>query len=76
MDKLAIKYLLVKNDTLWNKKTLELPALSHDPAPPLPFNSWRQHIYIPSDTVVDSIGFLFSTYGSEHAPANVRLHLQ
>ena len=75
MDKLAIKYLLVRNEPLWSKKTYELPALSHDLAPPLPFNSWRQHIYIPVDSVVDSIGFLFSTYGSEYAPANVRLSI-
>ncbi|MGC2062018.1 MAG: hypothetical protein WA610_03505 [Thermodesulfovibrionales bacterium] len=72
MDKLAIKYLLVSKD-VGNARLLELPELSREPAPPLPSNSWKQHIYIPKDMDVGGIGFSFGTYGAEHAPANVRL---
>lgn len=74
MDKLAIKYLLV-NKEMGNKRLLELPELSSDPAPPLPSNSWRQHIYIPKDIIAGAIGFSFITPGKKHAPANMRLAL-
>jgi hypothetical protein len=74
MDKLAIKYLLVNKD-MGNKRLFELAELSHDPAPPLPYNVWKQYIYIPENIVAGAIGFSFVTYGEEHAPANVRLTL-
>ena len=72
MDKLAIKYLLVNKD-MGNKRLLELQELSRDPAPPLPYNTWRQHIYIPKDIIAGAIGFSFITAGEKHAPANMRL---
>jgi hypothetical protein len=74
MEKLAIKYLLVRKD-VGNQRLLELPELSHDPAPPLPSNSWRQHIYIPKDIDAGAIGLSFMTYGAQNAPSNVRLTL-
>ncbi len=74
MDKLAIKYLLVSKD-IENQRLLELPELSREPAPPLPHNSWRQHIYIPKDIDAGAIGFSFMTYGEQNAPSNVRLTL-
>jgi hypothetical protein len=69
MEKLAIKYLLV-NKNVGNARLLELPALSREPAPPLPS---RQHIFIPKDIMAGGIGFSFNTYGERHAPANARL---
>jgi hypothetical protein len=75
MDKLAIKYLLVNKGALGMKRLFALPELSRDPAPPLPHNSWKQHVYIPNDMVIEAIGFLFTTYGEGHAPANVKLSL-
>jgi hypothetical protein len=74
MDKLAIKYLLVGKD-VGNQRLLEMPELSRDPAPPLPQNSWRQHIYIPKDIDAGAIGLSFMTYGEKNAPSNVRLTL-
>jgi hypothetical protein len=75
MDKLAIKYLLINKGVLENKRLFALPELSHDQAPPLPQNSWKQHIYIPKDIAPGAIGFMFKTYGKEHAPANVSLSI-
>jgi hypothetical protein len=75
MDKLVIKYLLINKGVLENKRLYALPELSHDQAPPLPQNSWRQYIYLPNDFAVGAIGFMFGTYGKEHAPANVRLSI-
>jgi len=75
MDKLVIKYLLANKGALGMKRLFALPELSRDPAPPLPHNSWKQHIYIPNDMVVEAIGFLFVTSGEAHAPADVRLSL-
>jgi hypothetical protein len=72
MDKLAIKYLLI-NKEVENARLLELPELSRDPAPPLPRNSWRQHIYIPNDIEAGAIGFSFMTYGEQNAPSSVQL---
>jgi fumarate reductase subunit D len=74
MEKLAIKYLLV-NKEVGNARLLELPELSHEPAPPLPRNSWKQHIYIPKDIDAGAIGFSFMTYSEQYAPSNVRLAL-
>lgn len=74
MEKLAIKYLLV-NKEVGNARLLELPELSRDPAPPLPHNSWRQHITIPKDIDAGAIGLSFMTYGEQNAPSNVRLIL-
>ncbi|MFZ2197986.1 MAG: hypothetical protein WAV13_09660 [Thermodesulfovibrionales bacterium] len=75
MDKLAIKYLLVNKGALGMKRLFALPELSRDPAPPLPHNSWRQHIYIPNDMVIEAMGFMFATYGERQSPANVKLSL-
>ncbi|MCL5022522.1 MAG: YfhO family protein [Nitrospirae bacterium] len=75
MNKLAIKYLLVNGEALRNRALLSLPELSRDAAPPLPYNSWKQHISLPADMVVGAIGFSFGTFGERHAPANVRLTL-
>jgi hypothetical protein len=74
MDKLAIKYLLVSRD-VGNRRLLELPELSREEVPPLPHNSWRQHIHIPKDIDAGAIGLSFGTYGAEHAPAHVRMTL-
>lgn len=75
MDKLAIRYLLVSKGRHWSKRQLQLPEVSRDQALPLPSGSWRQHIYIPYDMVVESIGFLFSTYGEGRAPGKLRLSI-
>ena len=72
MEKLGIRYLLVSK-TVGNARLLELPALSREPAPPLPSNSWRQHVLVPKDIVAGGIGFSFHTYGEKFAPANVLL---
>ncbi len=73
MDRLAIKYLILNKKALDTKQVLELQGLPHDPVPPLPYNSWRQHIYLTDDMAVGAVGFMFDTYGKGHAPANVRL---
>ena len=75
MDKLVIKYLLVHKDVVEEKTVLEVPAISQTPAPPLPGNSWNQHIHISNDMRIGYIGFLFSTYPEARSPANVRLIL-
>lgn len=75
MDKLAIKYLLVNKGALGMKRLIALPELSRGPAPPLPHNSWKQHIFISNDMVIEAMGFMFATYGEVHAPANVKLSL-
>lgn len=75
MDKLGIKYLLVNKGVLESKQLFTSQGLETDLAPPLPGNSWRQHIYLPEDMVVEAFGFLFATGGKASAPANVRLSL-
>jgi hypothetical protein len=75
MEKLAVKFLLVHKDTVEDITVLEPPALSHVPAPPLPGNSWKQHLHVPEDLRIGYIAFLFSTHPEERAPANVRLVL-
>ncbi len=76
MDKLVIKYVLVNKEAFRRKSLLEFQELSREPAPPLPRNSWRQHIYIPKDMSVGAIGFFFALPpGDSHAPAKVRLTL-
>ena len=75
MDILGIKYLLVNKAVFESKQLFALPEISHDLAPPLPNNSLKQHIDIPYDMAVGAIGFSFTTFGGEHAPANVRLTL-
>jgi hypothetical protein len=75
MDELAIKYVLVNKNFTEHKVRISLPELSHTPAPPLPDNAWRQRINLPNDMAVVDFGFLFATFGKEHAPANIRLTL-
>jgi hypothetical protein len=54
----------------------KIPEISHELAPPLPDNTWKQHLYLAqNDMEITALGFLFSTYGADHAPANVRLAL-
>ena len=74
MDKLVIKYLLV-NKKAWLEPigVLTLQDISHSPAPPLPDNSWTQHISLLDDMEIGAIGFLFATHRADHAPADVRL---
>ena len=75
MDKLAVKYLLVSKGELESKQMFALPELTDDLAPPLPGNSWRQHLSIPKDMSMGAMGFRFSTYGEAYAPADVQLTL-
>jgi hypothetical protein len=72
MDKLGIKYVLVNKNA---KLMFAQQELSHTPAPPLPDNALRQHIYLSQDMVIGSFGFLFSKYSKKHSPASVRLSL-
>ncbi len=75
MDKLVIRYLLVNRNSLEGRRVLSSPVLTHDLAPPLPDNAWRQHLSLSNDLTVGAFGFLFSTSGKEQAPAPVRLTL-
>jgi hypothetical protein len=76
MDKLVIKYLLVRRNMLGPQIRFKIPEISHELAPPLPDNTWKQHLYLAqNDMEITALGFLFSTYGADHAPANVRLAL-
>ena len=76
MDKLAIKYLLVRRNMVGPQIRFKIPEISHEPAPPLPDNTWKQHLFLTqNDMEITALGFLFSTYGADHAPANVRLTL-
>lgn len=75
MDALVVKYVLVNKNFAEHKVRISLPELSHSPAPPLPDNAWRQRINLPNDMAIADLGFLFSTFGEEHAPANIRLAL-
>jgi len=73
MDRLAVKYLLIKKDIISPRTAVSLPEISQGLLPPLPDNSWRQHIDLLNDTSLDAVGFLFSTFGAKYAPADVGL---
>jgi hypothetical protein len=75
MDKLVIKYLLVNKGLVEREVMFKLPEVAQSLAPPLPDYAWKQHFDIPRDMTIGRIGFVFSTFGAEHAPADVRIAL-
>jgi hypothetical protein len=75
MEKLAIKYLLINRGLVEREFIFKLPEVARGPAPPLPDYAWKQHFTVPGDMTIGHIGFVFFTYGAEHAPANVRIVL-
>jgi hypothetical protein len=74
IDKLAIKYVLVNRDIIEPLTLYSMPATdASNLAPPLPFNTWKQHITISHDMLISFIAFLFDTSRGKSAPADVRL---
>jgi hypothetical protein len=74
MDKLAIKYLLVRRNILGPQVRFKIPEISHELAPPLPDSTWKQRLSITqNDMQITALGLFFSTFGAAHAPANVRI---
>ncbi len=75
MQKLAVKYVLVEKGFLDREVIIKLSEPADSQAPPLPDYTWKQHLSLPRDVTMGSLGFVFSTFGQDHAPANVRMAL-